>query len=267
MAFIGTILGGLASVFTANPAFLAAGMGFDASQGQKATNDQQIQLGREQMDFQERMSNTAYQRSTKDMEAAGLNPMLAYSQGGATTPTGNMPIVQNPVPVGSSSAAAAMNAAAAAQQIQQTRASTDLATAQAEKVRSETMTNDLNTAALTAEVNRTLAQAGATEAERQNTIEKILGTRYASQSAQMQYRAKMGNSELNDTAFGAEARDIVAHARKTAAEAKSAEYGLSKDKAESDFYQTGLGRSAPGLQAIGSAANSAQTVVRTLRGR
>lgn len=41
-----------------------------------------------QMEFQERMANTSYQRARNDMTLAGYSPYLAYSQGGATSPGG-----------------------------------------------------------------------------------------------------------------------------------------------------------------------------------
>lgn len=53
-----------------------------------STNKANKEISARQMAFQERMSNTEYQRSMKDMQKAGLNPMLAYQRGGASTPSG-----------------------------------------------------------------------------------------------------------------------------------------------------------------------------------
>ncbi len=39
--------------------------------------------------FSERMRNTSWQAGIADMEAAGVNPALAYSQGGASSPMGD----------------------------------------------------------------------------------------------------------------------------------------------------------------------------------
>ena len=74
MGFFSNVVGALST----------AGSIFSAAQTNKANR----QISQDQMAFQERMSSTAYQRGMQDMRLAGLNPILAYKQGGATSPAG-----------------------------------------------------------------------------------------------------------------------------------------------------------------------------------
>jgi len=85
--------------------------GKSSAKGQAKANAQNIALSKKQMEWQERMSNTAHQREVVDLRAAGMNPILTATGGvGASTPTGSTAHVESEEGAGVASALQALTA-------------------------------------------------------------------------------------------------------------------------------------------------------------
>jgi hypothetical protein len=202
-----------------------------------------------------------YQTQVKDLQAAGLNPMLSYSQSPGSSPTAQQVQFQNPV----SSAVDAYDKTTRAQsvsaQIQNVNADTRLKEAQA---------NLAATQQLAAEADERLKTTSANEATYrlwsqqnvQNPTQKALAASYWSQIDVN--KATLPKIVQEIKTGGAYAAQAMAAARKGIADAKISEADLVRAWNEADFESSKLGKSKRYIDyGINSAGKIVNMVPRT----
>lgn len=133
----------IGSIIGAGASLIGSAMAADSAEKSNATN---IRMARMQQNFQRNQRRTAYQTAVHDLARAGLNPMLAYSQGGAPAMSGASARVE-PTIKGNPGAEAFASAMAAKRQ----DAELEVMQTQAEKNKSEASLSSAQTAKVAAE--------------------------------------------------------------------------------------------------------------------
>jgi len=237
MGIIDGILGSItgSGIISAGAGLLGGLMG---QKGQEETNLANAQQARDQMDFQERMSSTSYQRGVKDMEAAGLNPMLAYSQGGASTPGGAMATMGNPKLAAIQGAAAGLSTATQAAQIDNTKADTHLKEAQASETDQRRLTG--------------ISSAGHMDAMRDNIRQEM--TAFETRLRKLGWETDQAESDAfirrNDQFRSSTERNytlqnVAAQAEKLANEARLVGLQVPEAVRYAQFWKSGAGAAKP----------------------
>lgn len=230
----------MASLIPIAIAAFSAGLSKIGQDDANKKNAEQAQLNR---DFQERMSNTAYQRAVKDLQAAGLNPALAYQQGGASAPTG-------------SSAASMQNSLAGAASATSSIPNTLIQQAQLKNINANT--NKTEQEALTISMNRAqdfegkrlqnqnVASGTALNdqqirnltTQREAVVEEVkkltAANEFRLQNAFNEYRQKLANANES------EARAATARFLSTLTELE-----LPQARAMAEYYSGAIGRNQP----------------------
>jgi len=210
----------------------------------QAANAASAEQAKKQMDFQERMRETQYQTAVKDMASAGLNPMLAYSQGGAGTPTGAM---------GSVSTAQMKNALGSGVSAAQ----------QSSAVAADTQLKDANTTESTARTTLTEQQAKKTDAE---TASIILGMPNISQKFKNEVATELLLREQTEHA-SASAIAQRSQAVLNKIRGRHIEQNVNIGSPDEEMAKTAYGKIRPYASDAGKVLNSAAAIRGQLKGR
>lgn len=181
------------------PAIIAGGAalagGVLGYAGQSSANQVNREIAEKQMRFQREMSSTAYQRAVKDMRAAGLNPALAYMQGGASSPGGASTHVESAT---RSLAEGVSSAGGVAFEAMSRKATVDQLKAQTENVNAQTrqlnLESALRVARIQSEIGTMATQNRFTNARRSG---QLIDNKFAGRSLDDRLRSVRFGSEMS----------------------------------------------------------------------